>query len=98
VNLRLQITIVSLVVTTMALAPSLAMNQSAEAASSVTKCADEKGKDEHWIKGCSDGWFNWDKCGTNYPHGSDMFYEGYKAGWKKGQASNPKVSCPNGRG
>ena len=95
-NIRLQIAIIALVVTTMALAPSLVMNQSAEA--KVIKCEDEKGKDEHWIKGCSDGWFNWDKCGTNYPHGSDMFYEGYQAGWKKGQASNPKVSCPNGRG
>ena len=97
-NSRLQIAIIALVVTTVALAPSLVMNQSAEAASHTTKCEAEKGKSESWIKGCKDGWFNWDKCGTNYPHNSKEFYEGYKAGWKLGQASNPNVSCPNGRG
>jgi hypothetical protein len=97
-NTRLQIAIIALVVTTMALAPSLVMNQSAEAASHKTKCEAEKGKSESWINGCKEGWFNWDNCGTNYPHGSKEFYEGYKAGWEIGKANNPNVSCPNGRG
>ncbi|KAA2283717.1 hypothetical protein [Candidatus Nitrosocosmicus sp. SS] len=95
---RLQITIIALVVATIAVTPALVMNQSAEAASHTTKCEAEKGKSAEWIKGCKDGWFNWDQCGTNYPHGSKEFYEGYKAGWEKGKANNPNVSCPNGRG
>jgi hypothetical protein len=66
-NSRLQIAIIALVVTTMALAPSLVMNQSAEAASHKTKCEAEKRKSESWINGCKEGWFNWDNCGTNYP-------------------------------
>lgn len=42
-NTKLQIAIIALVVTTMALDPSLVMNQSAEAASHTTKCEAEKG-------------------------------------------------------
>ena len=88
-NSRLQMAIIALVVTTMALAPSLVMNQSSEAASHIIKCENEKGKSAGWKKGCQDGWMNWDNCGTNYPHNSKVFYEGYQAGWKKGQENNP---------
>ena len=41
INLRFQIAIVALVVTSMALAPSLIASQPAEA---IVKCEDEKGK------------------------------------------------------
>jgi hypothetical protein len=102
VNLRLQITIVALVVTTMALAPSLVMNQSAEAAS-VEKCKDPKKSTllghnyNNYLDGCKDGWFNWDDCG-NGPNPKDKgpYAEGYKDGWKKRQEKNPtRGSCPN---
>ena len=79
-NYTLQITIVALVVTTMALAPSLIMNQSAEAASHV-KCEDEKGKSHTWISGCKDGGEYWkDVCGLGPTEGDKGQYaEGYIA-------------------
>ncbi|MDN5846223.1 MAG: hypothetical protein L0H53_08120 [Candidatus Nitrosocosmicus sp.] len=93
-NYRLQITIVALVVTTMALAPSLVMNQSAEAASHI-KCEDEKGKSHTWISGCKDGWYNWDVCGLGPTEGDKGQYaEGYIAGWKKGKQHDPsRTGC-----
>lgn len=90
-NTRLHLSIALLVVALVTMTPSLISHQPAQA---VTKCEAEKGKSESWIKGCKDGWFNWDKCGTNYPHGSKEFYDGYKAGWKKGQENNPnRTDC-----
>ena len=64
-NLRLQIAIVALVVTSITLSPSLIASQPAEA---IVKCEDEKGKSHTWISGCKDGWYNWDVCG-NGPDG-----------------------------
>ena len=83
----------SLVVTTMALDPSLVINQSAEAASHVIKCENEKGKTHQWINGCKDGWYNWDLCGVG-PDGTGQYVEGYKDGWEKGQQHNPaRAGC-----
>ena len=98
-NLRLQITIVTLVVTTIALAPSLTSLISSHAQTTTTtkiiKCEDEKGKTHTWITGCKDGWYNWDVCGEG-PAGTSQYDQGYAAGWKKGQQHNPgRVGCSN---
>jgi hypothetical protein len=102
VNLRLQITILTLVVTTIALAPSLTSLISSHAQTTTTttttkiiKCEDEKGKSHTWITGCKDGWYNWNACG-NGPMGTGQYDLGYAAGWKKGQQQNPgRVGCSN---
>ena len=100
-NLRLQITVIALVVTTMALAPSLVMNQSAEGASHVIKCEDQKQSSllghnyNNWVDGCKDGWYNWNVCGLGpNPKDSGPYAEGYKAGWQKGEQHNPaRTGC-----
>jgi hypothetical protein len=65
-NYRLQITMVALVITTIALAPSLLSSQLAQAQTTtkIIKCEDEKGKSHTWITGCKDGWYNWGVCGV----------------------------------
>jgi hypothetical protein len=102
VNLRQQITIVTFVVTTIALAPSLTSLISSHAqtttTSKIVRCEEEKGQTHTWISGCKDGWYNWDVCGLgpdrNPKPGS--YDAGYTAGWKKGQQHNPgRVGCSN---
>jgi hypothetical protein len=95
-NYRLQITIVALLVTTIALAPSLISSQLAQAQTTKTmpiKCEDEQGKSHTWITGCKDGWYNWGVCGVGPTQGATGQYDqGYAAGWKKGQEHNPSRS------
>ena len=100
-NFRLEITIVALVVTTIALAPSLTSLISSHAQTTTTtkiiKCEDEKGMTHTWISGCKDGWYNWDVCGLG-PDGTakpGTYDSGYAAGWKKGQQHDPaRHGCP----
>ena len=92
---RLQITMVALVITTIALAPSLISSQLAQAQTTkkIIKCEDEKGKSHTWITGCKDGWYNWGVCGVGPEKGATGQYnEWYAAGWKKGQEHNPSRS------
>jgi hypothetical protein len=97
-SFRLQIAIVAIVVTTIALAPSLTSMISSHAQTTTTttkiiKCEDEKGKTHKWITGCRDGWYEWDVCGIK-DTGTGQYYVGYEAGWKKGQERNPNAG-PN---
>jgi len=89
-HFRMQLAIVTFVVSTMVLAPALISNQPADA---VTKCESVKGKSHTWISGCKDGWYNWDDCG-NGPDGTGQYAEGYAHGWKLGQEHNPnRTGC-----
>ena len=70
-------------VTSLALAPSLIVINSADAATSY--CSDQKGKSQNWINGCQNGWYDHNHCYPYDPDGeSNAFYSGYKVGWKKG--------------
>ena len=47
-------------VASLALAPSLIVINSADAATSY--CSDQKGKSQNWINGCRQGWSDHDHC------------------------------------
>ena len=70
-------------VASLALAPSLIVINSADAATSY--CSDQKVKSQNWINGCRQGWSDHDHCYKYDPDGeSNAFASGYKVGWKKG--------------
>lgn len=79
----MKLLVIALAVTSMALAPSLIVNKSADAANHY--CIDYKGKSQNWINGCQQGWWDHNRCNPYFPDGeSNAFYSGYKVGWMKG--------------
>lgn len=77
---RLGMMAIVMVVTSLTLAPTLVMNQSAEANH---YCTDYKGKSKDWIEGCKQGWYDHDHCWGYYP-GKGDYARGYAVGWDKG--------------
>ena len=79
--------VIVLAITSMALAPSLIINKSVDAAS---HSCEVKGKSQDWIKGCKQGWSQHDKCEGGDPDDgkSQAYYSGFFAGWKKGHCSS----------
>ncbi|MDN5847016.1 MAG: hypothetical protein L0H53_12165 [Candidatus Nitrosocosmicus sp.] len=73
----------TLVVTSMALAPSLIVYKSAEA---TEHCTSYKGKSSEWVAGCKQGWSDHDNCYKYDPNKGETtdWVNGYKVGWKKG--------------
>jgi hypothetical protein len=86
-EITIKLLVIALAVTSMALAPSLIINKSADAASH--SCEDTKGKSKDWIEGCKRGWYDHDHCyGADPDDGkSQEYYSGYFAGWKKGHCN-----------
>jgi hypothetical protein len=71
-DVRITILVIALGVASLTLAPTLLINQSADAQS----------KDSNqWVWGCQSGWFDHDHCQEYYPVNSKA---GYKAGWDHG--------------
>lgn len=79
-DFRLGMMAIVMVVTSLTLAPTLVMNQSAEANH---YCTDYKGKSKDWIEGCKQGWYDHDHC-WGYSPGSGDYAKGYAVGWDKG--------------
>lgn len=79
-KVTIKIAIIVLVVTTMTLAPSIIISQSATAASHSQWC-ENQGKDKQWVFGCQAVWSDHDRCLEYYPVNSK---EDYKAGWNHG--------------
>jgi hypothetical protein len=83
-NARIRILVIALGVVSLAVAPSLIINQAADA-SSHHKWCENQGKSVNWVNGCKQGWWDHDHCNPYDPDGeSNAFYTGYKVGWKKG--------------
>ncbi len=70
---------IAIAITTMALAPSLIIYQSADAAKHCT----DYGKSNTWVNGCQQGWWDHDHC-YQYSPGTGEYASGYKVGWSKG--------------
>jgi hypothetical protein len=85
-NARTGILVIALEVVSLALAPTLIINQSADAQSLSSKgWCESQGKSINWVNGCKNGWYDHDHCWSYDPDGeSNAFYNGYKIGWKKG--------------
>lgn len=81
-DVRITILVITLGVASLALAPSLLINQSADAQSKDSKrWCESQGKGNQWVWGCQSGWFDHDHCQEYYPVNSKA---GYKAGWGHG--------------
>ena len=75
--------VMALAVTTLALAPTLIVINSADASSHY--CRHQKVKSQNWINGCQQGWWDHNHCNPYSPDDeSNDFYNGYKVGWNKG--------------
>jgi hypothetical protein len=83
-EITIKLLVIALAVTSMALAPSLIINKSADASNHY--CTEYKGKSQDWIDGCKQGWFDHDHCYEYNPGDgkTDAFWNGYYAGWNKG--------------
>lgn len=79
-TIKIGMFMIVLAVVSLALAPSLLINQTAEANK---WCEDQKGKPHAWITGCKDGWYDHDNCLSYHPQSGD-YAKGYKVGWDKG--------------
>ena len=79
-DFRLGIIAITMVVTSLALAPSVILHQSAEANH---YCTDYKGKSKSWVEGCKAGWYDHDLCWVFSP-GTGDYAKGYAVGWDKG--------------
>ena len=86
---NIKILAIALVAISIAVAPSLVVNKSVDAASHY--CADEIGKSNAWIEGCKQGWYDHDHC-KSYNPGTGEVAKGYKVGWNKGECkSSPQL-------
>ncbi len=81
-DFRLGMMAIVMVVTSLTLAPTLVMTQSAEANH---YCTDYKGKSKDLIEVCQQGWYDHDHCKKYYPM-ADTKQEvaAYKKGWNHG--------------
>ena len=75
---KISLAITSLAVASIALAPSLFVNQHVDAKHS---CRHAGHTNSDWIEGCIDGWFDCDH-GNNYSPGSGQYKKGYNYGWE----------------
>jgi hypothetical protein len=84
-NVRIGVLLVALGVASMALAPSLIINQSADAQSTSDKhwCRNQKDKSGDWIFGCQNGWWDHNHC-QDYRPETGHYARGYVVGWERG--------------
>lgn len=87
---NIKILAIALVAISIAVAPSLVVNKSVDAATHY--CADEIGKSNAWIEGCKQGWFDHNHC-KSYNPGTGEVAKGYKVGWNKGECKSSPQYC-----
>lgn len=80
-KITMKLCAIVIVVTSLALAPSIVYTQPVEAAS---HWCQQQGKSQSWVEGCQQGWFDHDQCGIYSPEEPGAYVSGYKAGWKHG--------------
>ncbi len=85
-QITIKIALIVLAITTIGLAPSIAFNQPAKAAS---HWCENQGKTSEWANGCKQGWSDHDNCYKYEPDKGETtdFVNGYKVGWKKGHCN-----------
>jgi hypothetical protein len=83
-NAQIGMLVIAVGVASIALAPSLIVNQSADAQSSSSKpWCESQGKSSDWVFGCKNGWWDHDHCQPYRPE-SGHYARGYVVGWDKG--------------
>lgn len=89
-NALTSILVIALGVASLAVAPSLTSNHLANATGARTGWCNQQPKDEGWVSGCVDGWYDHDHCkkydpsGTSQEHPNWPYSKGYKVGWDRG--------------
>ena len=98
-KITFELFVVTLVITSLTLAPTLLMSNSANAATQPHYCRDYPGKSQAWINGCQQGWFDHNRCYSyDAGVGSSAYNAGYKVGWNKGVCKSSPHYCTEYQG